>query len=389
MSSNLWNFNLTFCVWIVCTSMIHLTSGIEPCDPSSCVLPNCFCGNQVIPGGMNVSDIPQFILFSFDDAVTGEINTMYDQLFPPGRVNPNGCPITMTMFISNNFTDYNLVRELYRRGMEAAVHSVTHQVPTTYWKMASWESLKFEILEQRDIISTKAGIPESKILGWRSPFLQPSGDQQYSVLRQAGFEYDSTLTVTTDGNSSRKMWPLTLDNGWNLPCNVQPCPKGKYNGLWEMPIQMLEYEKSTGCLYVDSCRPSTVDESYKLFWDNFHSHYTTTRSPIFYTMHPAWLREEHNFQAMDWFILTMLHYYPDVYFVTYQQLLKWMRNPVPVSELKNSSPWGACDWNVNRGDGRFVNMLQGAGNTSTVISKNILLLFISIFMSVLFTKLPN
>ncbi|XP_060075454.1 chitin deacetylase 1-like [Ylistrum balloti] len=326
--------------------VISMVTSTEVCNQGvNCHLPDCFCGGSGDPGKFSKpSDIPQMVLFSFDDAVTDDIRDMYDKLFAPNRLNPHGCPISMTMFVSHNFTNYDNVRALYRRGMEVAVHSVTHRVPITYWKLATYDALTFEILQQRKYLSENAGIPLTHIKGWRSPFLQPSGDQQFSILKEENFEYDSTFTLSTkDGNSSR-IWPNTLDFGWNSECNIPPCPRGKYPGFWEIPVQMLENPSGTsGCLYTDSCRPATVDETFQLFWANFHSHYTTSRSPLFFTMHPAWLVDEKNFQALDYFLLTLLHYYDDVYFINYQQLLRWIKNPQKLQNISDFSPWD-CKW---------------------------------------------
>ncbi|XP_069114586.1 chitin deacetylase 1-like [Argopecten irradians] len=326
--------------------MVTMVTSSEVCNQGiNCQLPDCFCGGKVDPGNFTKpSDIPQMVLFSFDDAVTDDIREMYDKLFASNRLNPHGCPITMTMFISHNFTNYDSVRALYRRGMEVAVHSVTHRVPITYWKLATYDALSYEILQQRKYLSEKSDIPISNIKGWRSPFLQPSGDQQFSILKEENFEYDSTFTLSTKYGNSSRIWPSTLDFGWNNECNIPPCPRGKYAGFWEIPVQMLENPTGTsGCLYTDSCRPATVDETFQLFWTNFHSHYTTTRSPLFFTMHPAWLVEEKNFQALDYFLLTLLHYYDDVYFINYQQLLQWMKNPQKLENISNFAPWD-CQW---------------------------------------------
>jgi hypothetical protein len=85
-----------------------------------------------------------------------------------------------------------------------------------------------------------------------------------------------------------------------------------------------------------------MEEAFQLFWVNFHNHYTGSRSPLFFTMHPSWLREEHNMKALNYFLLTILHYYHDVYFVTYQQHLAWMRDPTPLSDILRFTPW-KCD----------------------------------------------
>lgn len=47
-------------------------------------------------------------------------------------------------------------------------------------------------------------------------------------------------------------------------------------------------------------------------------------------------------KALNYFFLTILHYYHDVYFVTYQQHLAWMKNPTPLSDILRFAPW-KCD----------------------------------------------
>lgn len=256
------------------------------------------------------------------------------------RFNPNGCPISMTLFVSHNYTDYNLVRDLYARGMEVAVHSVTHRTPTTFWKTASAADLRYEIVQQRLNLAKRTGIPLQNITGWRSPFLQPTGDRLYSILREENFQYDSTLTVSTQNGFSSKMWPQTLDFGWERNCNVRPCPKKQHPGLWEIPVLMLENPYTTsGCQYLDSCRPKNNDEAFRIFWSNFHNHYDGSRAPLLYTMHSSWLREKHNFEAMNYFLLTLLHYYTDVYIINYQQILAWVQKPVKLDDITSFPGW--------------------------------------------------
>lgn len=378
--------NLATVLVMVIVSVVMVTSS-EVCNQgTNCKLPDCFCGGKIDPGMFSQpSDIPQMVLFSFDDAVTGEVKDIFDKLFTKSRLNPNGCPISMTMFVSHNFTNYDYVLDLYRRGMEVAVHSVTHRVPITYWKLATYEDLSYEIIQQRKYLSEKTGILLQEITGWRSPFLQPSGDQQFTILQEEMFEYDSTLTVSTSQGNSTKIWPSTLDFRWNKACNIPPCPRGKYPGFWELPVQMLDNPSSTfGCLYADSCRPSTVDEAFQLFWANFHNHYTTTRAPLFFTMHAAWLKQDQNLQALDYFLLTLLHYYDDVYFVTYQQLIKWMKDPQKLHTISDFAPWG-CDWGETGKDvGKGEQSNQNGGDRCNQLPRSTLGSFVTLILIYLY-----
>lgn len=45
-----------------------------------------------------------------------------------------------------------------------------------------------------------------------------------------------------------------MDFGWQLDCNVFLCLFGKYFGMWEVLVQMLEVgDFGNGCFYVDFC----------------------------------------------------------------------------------------------------------------------------------------
>ena len=36
----------------------------------NCVLPDCYCASKSIPGGISLSDTPQFVFFTFDDSLS-------------------------------------------------------------------------------------------------------------------------------------------------------------------------------------------------------------------------------------------------------------------------------------------------------------------------------
>ena len=98
-----------------------------PCSAqTNCHLPNCYCDAEKIPGGLAVTETPQIVMVTFDDAVNGENIALINRFFQPNRTNPNGCPITGTFFVSNDWTDYRLVGDLYQKGHEIASHSIKY-----------------------------------------------------------------------------------------------------------------------------------------------------------------------------------------------------------------------------------------------------------------------
>ena len=63
---------------------------------------------------------------TFDDAINEINNGIYTELFSEKvRLNPNGCPIRATFYISHEWTDYNMVQDLYADGHEMASHTVS------------------------------------------------------------------------------------------------------------------------------------------------------------------------------------------------------------------------------------------------------------------------
>lgn len=79
-----------------------------PCNPDNCVLPSCRCSSVDIPGDLLPEETPQFVLLTFDDAVSVTNMPYYRDIFSE-RQNPNDCPIAGTFFVSHEWTDYQLV----------------------------------------------------------------------------------------------------------------------------------------------------------------------------------------------------------------------------------------------------------------------------------------
>ena len=63
------------------------------------------------------------------------------------------------------------------------------------------------------------------------------------MLHENNFTYDATMTYPFPRNVySPVMWPFTLDHSYTLVCNIQPCPKNRYPGLWIVPVVvMMDY----------------------------------------------------------------------------------------------------------------------------------------------------
>ncbi|KAL3865727.1 hypothetical protein ACJMK2_043087 [Sinanodonta woodiana] len=337
MSSASWRF--TICVLFVVFVFSRVRGDSRQCA-SDCKLPECSCARNEFP--MDKSEMPQFVYFGFDDAVNTVMAGFYRRLFTDDRKNPNGCPIQGTLFVSHQYTDYNLVQEFYKRGMEIGVHSVTHSMIDTE------ETLRTEAMEQKNNIVQLAKIPPEHIVGWRSPFLKTAGDAQPRVLKELGYQYDVSLTFPRYSFGSPKPFPFTLRGGWPYQCSVQPCPTGvTLDGFFEIPVNSLvDAQGAYPCVFVDGCynRPNNEEEAYQLLFKNFNDYYTSSRTPFGLHMHAAWFYTNYNIKAMEKF-LDYLDTLNDVYVVSAKQVIAWMKNPVPLSDLIRH-PEFSCSGNV-------------------------------------------
>ncbi|KAK7115742.1 chitin deacetylase 7-like [Littorina saxatilis] len=295
----------------------------------NCHLPDCFCPTFNHPDFQKVKDIPQMVYFGFDDALTVQVDTFYKQLFKESRRNPNGCPISMSLYVQHQYTDYSLVKSNYEKGNEIGSHSVTHTNVDTEAK------LLYEAGTQKDNLISLGKVPSDQVVGWRSPNLKPAGDAQPEVLKSLNYTYDITLTYTRASADDNVPWPYTLDYGYPYSCGVAPCPSSdvSHPGFWEIPVSAL-YDPVSNfpCAYVDSCRPSGEDAAFNYLWSNFEKVYTSNRAPFGLNMHAAFFYFPGYLEATNTFLDRLLQK-DDVYIVTAKQVLDWMRNPVKVSDI--------------------------------------------------------
>ena len=103
------------------------------CNERRCRLPDCMCGKSTLEDFTNgekskKKKLPQLVVLTFDDSVNDLNRILYEELFDrKNRVNPNGCPILATFYISHEWTDYAQVQNLYADGHEVASHSISHR----------------------------------------------------------------------------------------------------------------------------------------------------------------------------------------------------------------------------------------------------------------------
>ncbi|XP_077547188.1 chitin deacetylase 7-like isoform X2 [Haemaphysalis longicornis] len=328
---------------------VAIASEAEKCDPSKCRLEdNCLCMSRQPPGNLSVEEMPQFVMLTFDDHVNAENMDFYRRLLAPGRRKnrANGCNMASTFFVSAVRTDFSFVHELHSAGNEIALHSITHRYNYTYWKTldaAGWEA---ELFGEREILRDYALIPEQDMVGARAPFLEAGKGDSLFVMRQHGLLYDSSVTVNyMEEPDKLRVFPYTLDYGLQTLCVIEPCLEGTYKGLWTVPLNgyYQTFQDDTGslvqspCAMADSCEPQPLTKADTLAYlrSNFEFSYHYNKAPFPIFIHAVWLDEPERAKGLvafvDW-LLTM----DDVFFVTVEEVVRFMQNPKPVKEYVQS-----------------------------------------------------
>jgi len=308
-----------------------------PCDTSRCKLPNCRCtdpSNTHYPA--NMKDKPQVVLLTFDDAINKhQYDNYITKIFNDERRNPNGCHIGGTFYVCHEYTNYQIVHDIWRRGIEIALHSITHRTGINFWRDMNQTMAEKEFVGMRSLISHFAHIPEEDIVGMRAPYLQIAGDTTYKMLQDNGLKYDCSIP------SPQLLFPYTLDYQMEQSCSLPPCPKKCHPGIWTVPMNELIDLDGNHCSMLDGCpsRPQNKEDMLRLLKDNFYRAYNGDRTPFGIYQHLALLQGfPYIWEAYNEFIDYILTK-DDVYILNTAQMLDWMENPVNSEEAKHFAPW--------------------------------------------------
>ncbi|CAO1405303.1 unnamed protein product [Diamesa hyperborea] len=302
------------------------------CRKDVCLLPDCYCGGKDIPVDMPVEQVPQIVLITFDDSVNDLNKQLYIDLFEKDRVNPNGCPISATFYVSHEWTDYSQVQNLYSNGHEMASHTVSH----SFGEQFSLKKWAREVAGQREILAAYGGVKLEDVRGMRAPFLSIGGNKMFKMLHDFNFTYDSSMPVYENRPPS---WPYTLDYKIFHDCMIPPCPTKSYPGVWEVPMVMWQDLNGGRCSMGDACsNPADKDNVRKMIMKNFERHYSTNRAPFGLFYHAAWFTQPHHKAGFIEF-LDEINAMKDVYIVTNWQALQWVRDPTPLSRMNSFQPF--------------------------------------------------
>ncbi|EGF78635.1 hypothetical protein BATDEDRAFT_90388 [Batrachochytrium dendrobatidis JAM81] len=337
-----------------------VTTGYS-CDPAKCKLPACYCPSTKPPGGLDPKNIPQLITLTFDDSIN-EVILPQILNYTSDYTNPNGCPLAATFFISTQYTDFWHVNRMYSSGHEIATHTINHVGDPPLGEMSG----------AVQAVSAFGGVPLSKLVGFRTPFLLYSRNTYANLITAGTFKYDSSMPMNYGAIPA---WPYTLDNGPYTQCSGGTCVAPfNFPGLWEIPMYMLLNADGTENAAMDpdplpkaTPGPMPASDIFDLLKTNFNNRYTSTRLPLGIYLHAAVAVTQPNYitgvrMFMDW-IRSSGH--NDVYWVSNQQLLAWMQNPTDIAgsvtnpaldclmPAVNPSNAEVCDGIDNNGNGQI------------------------------------
>ncbi|KAL7410239.1 hypothetical protein BDY24DRAFT_400595 [Mrakia frigida] len=314
------------------------------CDPNTCKLPNCACASTDAPGGLKPEETPMFIVLTADDAIQTYTTAAIDSLVKR-RSNPNGCDIKMTYFTSLAYTNYSLVTEWFVKGNEIADHSMTHP------ELPGADEIKGNLIA----LNALAGIPLSSISGFRFPYLNYSAEG-LTTLHELGFTYDSSATASSPVNAptTDAFWPYTLDYGLVNDCSTfegicygEPA----LPGFWEIPMYAIFDNRTENNIHLMDPWLDEIDNpafTLQFMKDTFTAHYNGKRQPFGLYTHPIHVATGYPGVKDPIAIINMINQFldwaqaqPNVWIVSNEQLLAWVRDPVPTSQL-NSSPALRC-----------------------------------------------
>ncbi|KAF7369451.1 Carbohydrate esterase family 4 [Mycena venus] len=264
-------------------------------------------------------------------------------------------PVTITQEIAST--------HLYVAGNEIAHHTTQVGDPP-----------QDEINGNLTVLNTLSGILLTSIAGFHTPFFNYSV-AMLKCLVAANFTYDpsttSSIPVTDLGTDV--YWLYTLDHGMANDClEVEGSCKGQpvLPSFWEIPMYVFFDKLGVAGPHLmdpwldNSNGESKINDTAMLEYmqDTFTKHYNRNRQPIGLYMHPIHLLTtylgvnpppppvDHQHEqpvlrlgagTAEWCIYPSFHGYSQtlrwnvtpVWIVSNEQLLTWVKNPVPVSQL--------------------------------------------------------
>ncbi|PRW60034.1 hypothetical protein C2E21_1569 [Chlorella sorokiniana] len=370
------------------------------CDPATCRPPACLCPSNSPPGGLPLAQVPQFVLISHDNALD-ELPYELMMRVLGDKTQPNGCPVPVTWFAMRYHSNCENGQAALARGDEVAMQA-NRFVPDDPFTApvdpnpnynnvdpaTGKPSLEIEITMSRKWWNEVCGLPLKDMVGFRAQeyYNNPAIRQ---TLSKAGWLYDATIPESWYPNSPTSpaaneiLWPYTMDAGIPQDCGylgptIGKCSAGeRYAGLWEVPLWTLQVGGTNyglsdyGNTETEGIPP--VDDMAQLLKDALDQRLQGGRSPLQLSTFYEWLgakppsdcatdADPYCFQYKRELsegakaLQQLIDYAadkPEVRFVTYSDLIRWMQDPVPLDRF---DAWQQCKVTGVKADLTAVNL---------------------------------
>jgi hypothetical protein len=308
-----------------------------------------------------------------DNAYADGINWTLDQL--RGRKNADGTAALSTYFITGGFTTdfFNDAggqtaaqvlaswKRIKAEGHEIGNHSWSHGESLASSDKSVWQN---ELQKANDLFVNQLGVEKCKLWGFRTPFLNFT-QNTFDAIKATGLRYDVSIEFGYDwwmpaGSSNgwgpgtsesgkHYYWPFTLDNP--LPSGfygkgIQPVP-----GLWEIPVYTFNRVTGDTAATVTGldfnlwtkCQTESSWNFTEVLKNTLDQRLAGNRSPfglgahtdiysqfdadanMTWTNYPYAARRKALSDFIDYALTKK-----EVRFVTFRQLIAWMRKPTPL-----------------------------------------------------------
>lgn len=311
------------------------------CDTSNCKAPDCRCASIAPPNGLTPETTPQFILVTHDDAINPFSNKVVRSVID-AHTNPNGCNVPATWYALQQGSDCATVKKLYEENSEIALHTVNHNRLYPNYQGGK-PALLEEMFGVRKWLNEECGIPLEDLVGFRAPYLVSNPQTRQAIFDEKLLYDSSMIQAFSQGDPmsnqpGERVFPFTMDKGipidcnWNYPDGQCNATTETYPGLWETPLWELQNEAGEHLFSMDP-----EGDVFNIYKENFDMNYNNNRAPFGVFLHAPWFNDK-NTRALNQFMDYAMSL-PDVWAITTRQLIEWMKDPVPASQM---AEWLKC-----------------------------------------------
>jgi hypothetical protein len=239
------------------------------------------------------------------------------------------------------------IHKLYVRGHEIALSGLNRSTQVDGWGVDRWTD---SIVGQQNEIAELSNIDLAEMAGMRAQKIRPGGDEQFEMLSNNEFVYDSSTLAGPDvtglSTTTPYLWPFTLNRTLEqleIQCKARICPKKSYEHLWEVPISPLigtRMGKARPCTYLDDClsdykKSSDVTELLKR---HFRFSYRGNRAPLQINLQPRTMETRIAVDGLKDFIKYVMTM-EDTWILTIQDVLRWVQSPTPQRVITETGFW--------------------------------------------------